>query len=614
MARGRLSLLLLLGLTASASEPRWEVLAEEMVLEDGRLVATGSVRLQRDGQTLFGSELIVEDETSALLTEGRWESESGVLEFARGELDLETGEARLHEARLETPDGERLIAETITVPPNGPLLATDVTWRPCACPGPEPWSVTARRVVLDPETVLRARSGWLRMFGVPLVPIPVAEVPLTRRSGFLAPTVQWGEQGLTAATPLYLTAGEQADVTLTPEVRTRRSVRLLGEVRYATRSGEGALEGGAGWDLVEERIRGALTGRGSGSRGTLGHAYTTQLVSDLGVFRDYGDRFLDRSLPWTESRALIGIPALELSTDTFQSQESTVQDLLRLDASAPSTDWGFGVVGHAQLWGIARRRAPSAWAPGTWEGYGQLSAQIQRPTRLGPLIASPRLATRGEISAGINPLVLAQESFAGVDLSLPMWRDVPGHFERLVFTVSGGAHLSDTVRPRAQAAMIWRRTGRTLLEVRPRVGLTGEVVEAAIDGTVRSGPVHLRVEAGWTAGQLGAAVWGGWTSDAVSLLLGALYADHETIVQADPSAPEDALLTMATASLRLPGPLSTVRLLGGLRAEPLAWTWQSRSAGVRWGHPTGCIELGSTVTFSPDRALPDVALLFRLAP
>jgi hypothetical protein len=84
-------------------------------------------------------------------------------------------------------------------------------------------------------------------------------------------------------------------------------------------------------------------------------------------------------------------------------------------------------------------------------------------------------------------------------------------------------------------------------------------------------------------------------------------------VYADPSEVRDdreVHQARASAGVRA-GPID---LTGGLAYDLPARQWVSRVAGVRWTHPTGCMGIGATARFEVDRALPEVALRFDVAP
>ncbi|MEJ7930308.1 LPS-assembly protein LptD [Ramlibacter sp. AN1015] len=108
------------------------------------------------------------------------------------------------------------------------------------------WLLTADRIYIDNEDDTGVALGaTVRLFGVPLLPIPVLSFPLSdkRKSGVLAPTVGLNNRsGLELTLPYYWDIAPNRDATLLPTVMSRRGVQLGGEFRYLEPSYSGVTD------------------------------------------------------------------------------------------------------------------------------------------------------------------------------------------------------------------------------------------------------------------------------------------------------------------------------------------------------------------------------------
>jgi hypothetical protein len=89
----------------------------------------------------------------------------------------------------------------------------------------------------------------------------------------------------------------------TPELRTERGVRGLGELRYALAPDEGGtLSGFYGHDEIEDRWRSAVGIEHGWAPGPVRTGVRGEWVSDTDVLADYGDTYLARSTPGPSAR------------------------------------------------------------------------------------------------------------------------------------------------------------------------------------------------------------------------------------------------------------------------------------------------------------------------
>ena len=229
-----------------------------------------------------------------------------MLTFARAEIQLgEDLSGVLLQARYT---GERFIAEgdELVILDADTLQGGDLTVTVCRCEVPT-WDVTARAVTVELDEVARFTGGWIRVCEQRVLPVPAGIVPLAeRRSGLLPPRIGYGQDGVIAAQPVFLTLGESADLTAEPEWRQARGLRGRGTLRYALAPGGegGQLDGALGYDQSQSRWRGAASVQHGWGPGPVWSAVDARYQSDPDYLADYGEDFLSRAAPWMESRAL----------------------------------------------------------------------------------------------------------------------------------------------------------------------------------------------------------------------------------------------------------------------------------------------------------------------
>ena len=173
-------------------------------------------------------------------------------------------------------------------------------------PDNEAWRLEARQLDLDLE---RARGyGKDARFKVrdhTLLRMPVVMFPLNdaRQSGFLFPTVSINSRsGLGVTAPYYFNLAPNYDLTVSPQITTRRGIRLGNEFRFLTRPAQGNVRlDYIPRDSDTKHARHSYESTGIFSR-VLGWngAWNLQGVSDDNYFVDYSNTLIDaseRSLP-----------------------------------------------------------------------------------------------------------------------------------------------------------------------------------------------------------------------------------------------------------------------------------------------------------------------------
>ncbi len=307
---------LLLSTAASAEQGDAEGLqlqADRIVVEQGSLRGEGAVRAPLQGGMIHAERVeLALDGSRVVLEDGCWERSDGRLCFARLEL---------------LPDGVALL--------DGVSLSL------CACDGPrQPWSVQAWRVRVEPERGAVFVGGLLRVAGCPVLPLPAGVFPLgPRRSGLLAPRVAWTRDGLELGQPVFLALGQALDLTLEPAWRQQRGVRLDSELRWdLPREGGGELDLSAGWDSLDQALRGMVDVEHGYVDRSLRSAVSGSLASDPDYRDDFELDFTRRQQGYHELRGLLGLGPLRLDHDGLQAPGGASQRLVGLVASRPSRD------------------------------------------------------------------------------------------------------------------------------------------------------------------------------------------------------------------------------------------------------------------------------------
>jgi len=119
------------------------------------------------------------------------------------------------------------------------------TYTTCRCQDNPSWYLRASRLELDnAENVGTAYNGVLFFEGVPLFASPWMTFPLDvqRRSGILPPTFSISSSnGFDLAVPVYFNLAPNYDLTLTPQLMSKRGAMLSTDYRYLTPTYSGTL-------------------------------------------------------------------------------------------------------------------------------------------------------------------------------------------------------------------------------------------------------------------------------------------------------------------------------------------------------------------------------------
>ena len=174
------------------------------------------------------------------------------------------------------------------------------------------WWVKANDLVIDPlDEVARARGASLYFEGVPVFATPYFQIPLgeRRRSGLLTPSFGINSRlGAEVSLPLYLNIAPNRDVTVTPNVSSRRGLLLQNEFRYLEPNWRGAIE----FDTIpHDRVFGgsrehiSAQNEYADARGVVG-GWNYNRVSDDQFFVDFGHNIVTATQNVLPQEAYLG--------------------------------------------------------------------------------------------------------------------------------------------------------------------------------------------------------------------------------------------------------------------------------------------------------------------
>lgn len=568
-----------------------EIVAEHIAWEAGVATATGGVRITWGDQVLTGRSATVSP-TEATVEDGVLVRPDGALTFEAATVRFADGQATLRTVSATTGDAT-IEADTVSAT-EGRWVLGGAALSPCRCDdgGPAALTFSAGDLEVRPGDVAIVRGGAARLFGVPVLPVPYARIPLDEdRLRLDVPQVGHGDFGWFAEAKARGGVGAW-DLAGGPAWREDRGFR--GEVSAAgpvgDRPGEGAnARGELGWDALAEEVRGVGTTRGGRDR-VARVAWDATVASDPTYADDQGVDYVTRGVGWRESRAVFGMGPL------------------RVDGWLPD-DGSEGTLAQA------RGRVEVGLGGGAPRVGSGVSA---------PLVVAPRLAlaTVGDLD-GVAPIGEAGLELRGSGTAGPVVARVAGDA-----AVAGWAGWEAGAMGAAQVEVpVWTETpgGR---KVQWWPGVRADAGWADASGVARLGP-SLRAQAAWGevgVGAEGRVAWdgAGWVPDgAIDVSGGAfgLRAQGDREVQA-----AEARWSPAPLSFGLGGAHADELWLswGDVTARPgrllvgtgLAWDLGAGAftgADARLGYDDGCLAATLFARFAPDRALPDLgaSLSFR---
>ena len=224
----------------------------------------------------------------------------------RLQLQLDTGRGSFQSPTYDlTTVGVRGQADRIDFVSNRFMQLVNGSFTSCK-PDDEAWRLEAKRLDLDLESSQGyGRDARFKVRDHTVLRMPVVMFPLNdaRQSGFLFPTVSVNSRsGLGITAPYYFNLAPNYDLTVTPQLTTRRGLRLGNEFRFLTRPAQGNIK----LDYIPHDSDTNHSRHSYDSNGLFTNvlgwngAWNLQGVSDDNYFVDYSNTLIDaseRSLP-----------------------------------------------------------------------------------------------------------------------------------------------------------------------------------------------------------------------------------------------------------------------------------------------------------------------------
>ena len=570
---------------AAASEvERVTVVADSLTWVDGQLEARGHVVVTVGTDVL---EAASATGTAEVLTvvDGVWTRTTGNLRFAVAKVNLSARSGVLTEAKLAR-EGVTVRAEVLSFDASADRVrAQQAFLEPCACAdgGRPALSFRAKEVELIGAEVAIIHGGTVRIFDVPVLPIPYWREPLNPRAfRLLLPQVGWGSLGWFASEHARFGVGPEII-----EVGPAWSESRGGRVDLAL-AGPVTLNGAAGWDSRSESPRGAVVTRAGFADAHRRLAWDVTAQSDASYDEDYGPTWTDRGVGWHDSRLLGQVGALR--STAWLPDDGSIGKVASLRFRPEFSQRGWAA-------------APSAEVGLAGNPFARVGADTRASHTWTALHAEAALALAGEGEWVGNTPTATGFAAGMVRAEVPFWAEVKD--QRFQFFVGARSEfgVGDTLGTPLRIPV---RAGELALGVGPSArastaaGDTVVSAEAAVlVGVAGAATPALSVDAagpGWSArteavgDRLSVAVQ---THGQVALDVGTLVSPDAQLSWID--------LTFRTGRVLVGGGIS--RGLGP--DDPLY-------GAARIGYDDGCSSLVMSGAFSPDRALPDVGLSLAL--
>lgn len=235
-------------LTARASADT-DLRGDQLEGTDGeRMLISGNASASRADQRIQADSIEYDIKNDSALAKGsvRYEDATNAFYANEARADIGKDSTELSDVRyaLKARRGQGR-ATTVRTEGGKQTHLENVTYT--ACPGDDPaWQIEASSLDIDNEAgQATARDFKVRVGGVPILYSPYASFPIDdrRKSGFLAPKLGYGSEGLDFAAPYYWNLAPNYDATLTPRIIGDRGIQLGGEFRYLYSRGSGQIDG-----------------------------------------------------------------------------------------------------------------------------------------------------------------------------------------------------------------------------------------------------------------------------------------------------------------------------------------------------------------------------------
>ncbi|MFL2697794.1 MAG: LPS-assembly protein LptD [Gammaproteobacteria bacterium] len=259
-------------------------------LEDGSLLMEGSVKITTSEFTLRTVKAIYNREAGKLELEGSVELEGKKVNSKSSKLflDLKNSHMKLEESNFSYFNQSFANAESITIKTGGETIITSSSWNNCSNQNPE-WDLQIKEArLLEKEENVIVKGITLKIKNIPIFYFPYirSAVGSERMSGFLAPSLKQGKDGLDLSIPYYFNLASNYDLELAPRYISDRGLGISSKARYLTKKSNGEL----GATLFNgDRLYSEETGDINNKRWDVSWFQRTKLNENISFNIDYED-------------------------------------------------------------------------------------------------------------------------------------------------------------------------------------------------------------------------------------------------------------------------------------------------------------------------------------
>lgn len=213
-------------------------IGEQTTIADGIAIRQGERLLRAPNALVDELAGVATVETDARI------SEPGLhLRGDRLVMDLTGNNAELTDAEFVQSELQ-MRGQAKTVRKRGRQLNLADAWLTRCPPNDETWRLSAAAIDIDDET-LAARHVRLAVRDVPIFYAPYLRLPLRERraSGFLLPSLAYGQDGVDLTVPYYLNLAPNYDATFGPRLISERGNGLEAQFRHMSLGTESQFDG-----------------------------------------------------------------------------------------------------------------------------------------------------------------------------------------------------------------------------------------------------------------------------------------------------------------------------------------------------------------------------------
>ncbi|MYA15985.1 MAG: LPS-assembly protein LptD [Gammaproteobacteria bacterium] len=222
------------------------VKADRVTALETRVDASGEVEIRQGNRSLAAHASTFDETTSLARATGgvRFDEPGLSVRGAEATVDYTSLHARVEDAEFVLTDLE-LRGRAAWFQRDDDVVELDAATLTSCPPGNAAWQIRARSIRLDARTLLAtSRHARLQLGRVPIFYAPYLRFPVSgeRTSGFLAPDIYGGRDGIDISVPYYLNLAPNYDATLTPRWIAERGFGFEGEARHRARWGDTQLD------------------------------------------------------------------------------------------------------------------------------------------------------------------------------------------------------------------------------------------------------------------------------------------------------------------------------------------------------------------------------------